>query len=79
MKLINISGENREITNGGKIYEFPSSGKEYTEVPEELGEKLISTGQFKEFLKNKISKKAIKEEEDEDKENKEVENYDSTI
>ena len=62
MKIINISGEPREYEKKGFIYEFPFPSKNPTEVPDEIGEKLIRTKQFKEFEKvKKEIKKEVKE------------------
>ena len=47
MKLINISGEPREYREDGVIYEFPLTDIP-TQVPDEIGKKLILTGQFSE-------------------------------
>lgn len=48
MKLLNISGEPREYSENGYVYEFPFPAKEPTQVPKEIGEKLLETGQYKE-------------------------------
>jgi len=57
MKLINVSGEPTEYGEGGFIYEFPFPSTIPTEVPDEIAEKLLISGNYKEF---KIEKEAIK-------------------
>lgn len=47
-QLINISGEPREYGEAGVIYEFPFPSEKATKVPDEIAEKLIATGNFKE-------------------------------
>jgi hypothetical protein len=60
MKIINVSGENREFEENGFIYEFPFPSKNPTEVPEIVGKKLIETKQFKEFkIKKEVKKNGI--------------------
>lgn len=49
MKIVNVSGEPRELKRDRFIYEFPYPAYSPTEVPDELGRGLVSTGQFKEF------------------------------
>jgi len=53
IKLINCSGEPREFEADGFIYEFPFPSKNPTEVPEEVGKKLLETGQFTKFGEEK--------------------------
>jgi len=62
MKLINISGESREYHKNGFIYEFPFPAKSPTQVPKEIGERLLATKQFKEESDKKTNKDINKKE-----------------
>jgi len=48
MSILNISGQPREYRTKGYVYEFPFPAKEPTQIPDDLGKKLVETGQFKE-------------------------------
>jgi len=56
MKLINISGQSREYSKKGFIYEFPFPSSIPTNVPDEIGKLLLATGNFK---KKEVNKNAI--------------------
>ena len=58
-KLINCSGESREFNAGNFIYEFPFPSDVPTEVPDDVGEKLMTTKHYKEV---EIKKQIIKPE-----------------
>lgn len=55
MKLINTSGEPREFQENGFIYEFPFPSDEPTQVPKEVGKKLLETGNYEEFTSKKTT------------------------
>ena len=42
----NISGEPRQVSEDGIVYEFPYPAIEPTKVPVDLGKRLLATGQF---------------------------------
>lgn len=46
IKIVNVSGESREYRGEDLVYEFPYPAIEPTEVPDELGKKLLATEQF---------------------------------
>ena len=65
MKLINISGTPLEYQEKGFIYEFPFPANEGTNVPDELGKRLMISGQYKEVgqVNNEpVVKKSYKQE-----------------
>ena len=66
MKLINVSGEPREYSENGFIYEFPFPADESTQVPDEVGKKLLESGQYE---LSEVKKKTVKKESDEVEEN----------
>lgn len=64
-KLVNVSGEPREYSDNGFIYEFSSDAKIPTQVPDEVAKKLLETTQFKEFGRkvSTLDDKKLEEEE----------------
>jgi len=63
MKLLNISGTPLEYKEKGFIYEFPFPSDIPTEVSDELGKRLLISGQYKEVVNER--KKKVKEEDKE--------------
>jgi len=63
MKLINISGQPREYYEKGFIYEFPFPSNNPTQVPDEVGKRLLVSGHYEEII---IKTKKINEKKEVD-------------